>query len=809
MNASVRAQARHHGLDTFLLGLAIVPLGFTFQVDSLTDAPDVNPGDQACDAGVTGGAGRCTLRAAVMESNVASGIDTIEVPSGIYNLDPNLGPLIITSEVKIQGAAASRPILDGMNGTLRTRLIHVSGGGYLVANHLIIQNGFSQVGGGIAVDEGTAELNDLMIRDNGSFTGGGGVIISSKGTVKMWRSTIFHNRGGAFGGGILNQGTLWVFDSTIANNDSNRSGGIRNEGEMHLRNTTISGNTAHSTLAGTGGISQVGYAQLSNVTIVNNTGAGNSAVGNRGGGIQTSSGRVTVLKNSIIAGNDGGGGPNDCDGPLSPESAYNLIGDRNGCGIPSGMEHTFRLNLDPQLNALNNNGGPTQTHLPTAKSPVLNAGFPSTSTPSMDDCELRDQRGVPRLGYGACDIGAVEVTRADFAVAGFVLVNAVTDQDIRPLRHGDTVVLSDVVPELSVRAVMMGSPDGVIFGYDGNPSVHEDIGAPFSLGGDVAGNYAQAPIAEGHHTLSATPFKVDGMDKIGGVSQVIDFTVLNTRGAADKWEIGRIEIEKPADNLILTAPTIPKLIVSAKHYSDLKVSLKEGTSTETDATDRMVSLGSDRWTTDLNLPIGMHRVTAGAVLSCWYCTGGKKWVTDSHTFTILPAAASCTRTDGNRVRTIPSEGVLAGQIPGKQHIMTPLQNGDFMLIILDDAPGLQQNQMRVEVDINPNNDVTWNKAVEAWGACRSGSQRVDLAEASYTPAGGFGVGVICPPLSAANDFRSSCTTSGTMLINQSTTGELLLRKPGYFGVWYDVEVFDSSIWSAWGGRSVRFVWWTD
>ena len=41
---------------------------------------------------------------------------------------------------------------------------------------------------------------------------------------------------------------------------------------------------------------------------------------NLGGGIQTSEGNITVLKNSIIAGNDGGTGPDDCAGPLSRDS---------------------------------------------------------------------------------------------------------------------------------------------------------------------------------------------------------------------------------------------------------------------------------------------------------------------------------------------------------------------------------------------------------------------------------------------------------------------------------------------------------
>ena len=103
---------------------------------------------------------------------------------------------------------------------------------------------------------------------------------------------------------------------------------------MGLRSTTVSGNLAHSPNAGVGGISQNGFAVLYNVTLTNNTGVGNNSGSFRGGGIQTTSGKTTVVKNSIIAGNHGGIGPNDCVGQLSGDSKYNLIGDTNGCTIP-------------------------------------------------------------------------------------------------------------------------------------------------------------------------------------------------------------------------------------------------------------------------------------------------------------------------------------------------------------------------------------------------------------------------------------------------------------------------------------------
>ena len=181
-----------------------------------------------------------------------------------------------------------------------------------------------------------------------------------------------------------------------------------------------------------------------------------------------------MLKNSIIAGNHGGTGPDDCVGQLSGDSKYNLIGDTNGCVIPSYVA-TYLLNVDPQLGPLGNNGGPAQTHLPAAGSPALEAGY-AFPPPAADACEKRDQRGVPRpQGGGVCDMGAVEVTSANVFVTGFVLVNAAANTDIRPRLYGDTLVLSDLPSELSVRAVVTGSPGSVVFGYDDAPSFQTEM----------------------------------------------------------------------------------------------------------------------------------------------------------------------------------------------------------------------------------------------------------------------------------------------------------------------------------------------
>ena len=62
--------------------------------------------------------------------------------------------------------------------------------------------------------------------------------------------------------------------------------------------------------------------------------------------------------------------------------------------------------VDPRLGPLADNGGPTQTMLPAAGSPVINAG--------TSNALATDQRGAPRTSGGGTDIGAVELQSNKF-----------------------------------------------------------------------------------------------------------------------------------------------------------------------------------------------------------------------------------------------------------------------------------------------------------------------------------------------------------------------------------------------------------
>src|SRR5205807_1418021 len=65
---------------------------------------------------------------------------------------------------------------------------------------------------------------------------------------------------------------------------------------------------------------------------------------------------------------------------------------------------------DPKLaSTLADNGGPTQTLLPLAMSPAIDAGSAGGCTDQLLNPLLVDQRGVKRPIGSFCDIGAVEL----------------------------------------------------------------------------------------------------------------------------------------------------------------------------------------------------------------------------------------------------------------------------------------------------------------------------------------------------------------------------------------------------------------
>ncbi|MEO8326853.1 MAG: hypothetical protein ABI618_13445 [Nitrospirota bacterium] len=96
------------------------------------------------------------------------------------------GRLAITDGVKIQGAGAASTIIDGNHADI---VLYVQSED-LELNHVTVQGGNSQAGGGIRLYAGSSEFTNLVIRQNNALTGGGGLYVANGALLKLRRSAI-------------------------------------------------------------------------------------------------------------------------------------------------------------------------------------------------------------------------------------------------------------------------------------------------------------------------------------------------------------------------------------------------------------------------------------------------------------------------------------------------------------------------------------------------------------------------------------------------------------------------------------------
>jgi hypothetical protein len=114
-------------------------------------------------------------------------------------------------------------------------------------------------------------------------------------------------------------------------------------------------------------------------------------------------------------------------------------------------------------------------------------------------------------------------------ITSWTLVDAQSNQDIGPLKDGDSVDRAKVEGTVSVRADVSRDVRSVRFDVDGRTSRTEST-APFSVAGDTEGNYNAWRITPGTHTLKATPFSQAGAKGEPGKTLEITFTVKGSLG---------------------------------------------------------------------------------------------------------------------------------------------------------------------------------------------------------------------------------------------------------------------------------------
>lgn len=422
------------------------PNGGTFTVNTIADEPDAKPGDGKCKSSPSK---KCTLRAAVMETNALAGKDTILLPAnaapyrltytGPYNDNARTGDLDILDDLVIQGDGAAKTIIDGYSSD---RVFHILAGKVKIAQVKLINGsalGNFNYGGGVNV-EANAQLTLVksVIENNQSWQGGG---LYNAGKTILKRSTIQKNSVFGFGGGIANTSTgdLRLEAVSVAQNSATMDGGgIRNSGALIINASVIHDNTAENGA----GIAHVG---ANNTALVNSTLANNVAQ-KQGGGIYSvgdlSLYHVTVANNQINTVGYGKGAGifqaptgvaqiwstlfdwntyalntppffriGDCEGILSSYD-YNFLSSTDNCSVNGTPTHDI-YNTPAYSGFLANNGGPTQTVSLPFDSPAVDA-VDARNCIGPNGQLSTDQRGQPRPrdgnadGKKKCDIGAFE-----------------------------------------------------------------------------------------------------------------------------------------------------------------------------------------------------------------------------------------------------------------------------------------------------------------------------------------------------------------------------------------------------------------
>ena len=375
----------------------------------------------------------------------------------LHQTDVSSAGNLTVSELSISGGAT---LGDGGG-------IFSDSGALVVQRARIDFNAVNGSGGGIASDSDSTALSiiDSDISNNDATQTGGGISALPTTSLTIESSLIFGNEilgaGGTNGGGAsistLGSPTVTVENSIIQANRVDDGSSSADGGGLAIfnvnatiRNSEISQNelfSANNAVESQG--VAIRTAGSANLDLVNSTVSGNffNGAGDFSGGAINASGASVDISHSSFAENEEGAGgvlvrsagtlnlmgsvvepvglDAACGGTVTSQG-YNVLPDTS-CGAPAAGDEQ---NADPQLGALQDNGGPDagapgvllepiRSHLPADTSPAVDHVPQANCLDLPSGFLTEDQRELPRPedydenGTAECDAGSVELQLPD------------------------------------------------------------------------------------------------------------------------------------------------------------------------------------------------------------------------------------------------------------------------------------------------------------------------------------------------------------------------------------------------------------
>jgi hypothetical protein len=315
---------------------AAVGSAATFTVNVIAESNDSSPGNGIC----ADSAGKCSVWAALQETNALPGADTINVPAGVYSSEVLTAGVtwdrfIIKDSVTINGAGSGSTFFQiGSSFPSLSFLLDIKAGATVTVNGVTFRNCAISGSGGtspILVDQASLTLNNCVVRDNvlnaNAFGVKGAGIAVYGGTLVLYNTSVINNilkvtglptdhvdsRGGAIYG---HNSTVTLNSTFVSGNQLNDAyptslpsfgAGIALDGYFNFTatNSLVNGNTANfagssSAIRGVGIAAQstgTSTFNLTNTQVSSNTVTG--SVGSFGGGIYLETTGTGTLSSTI------------------------------------------------------------------------------------------------------------------------------------------------------------------------------------------------------------------------------------------------------------------------------------------------------------------------------------------------------------------------------------------------------------------------------------------------------------------------------------------------------------------------------